>query len=180
MLLADVSWDGEGDGTSCTDRFNWSGDAVPVAVDDVTITAAANPHPIGLAIKQAWLRVMARANATTGLTAPDVFYFGNLIGEAGNGTRSPRVDVVDLALVRSTFGSVAARPAIPRFDFHRDGRVNAVDLGTARANHGRSLPLFSVARVIATPSAPADSAVWSPPQRRNEYLREVTGPGVLS
>src|SRR5262245_56780703 len=41
-VLSAVSWDGGGDGTSWSNRFNWSGDALPGAGDDVTINAAAN------------------------------------------------------------------------------------------------------------------------------------------
>jgi hypothetical protein len=36
-LLAAVSWDGGGDGSTWTDPLNWSNDAVPTASDDVTI-----------------------------------------------------------------------------------------------------------------------------------------------
>jgi RHS repeat-associated protein len=43
QLLSAVTWDGGGDGTSWTDRFNWSADALPTASDDVTISFAANP-----------------------------------------------------------------------------------------------------------------------------------------
>ena len=42
-LLAAVSWDGGGDGTSWTDPLNWDGDAVPTISDDVTIDVAADP-----------------------------------------------------------------------------------------------------------------------------------------
>jgi hypothetical protein len=37
MLLALVAWDAGGDGENWTDALNWSGDAVPTAVDDVVI-----------------------------------------------------------------------------------------------------------------------------------------------
>jgi len=43
LLLSAVSWDGGGDGTSWHDRYNWSGDALPGAADDVVINVAANP-----------------------------------------------------------------------------------------------------------------------------------------
>ena len=42
-LLAAVSWDGGGDGTNWTDPINWSGNALPQAADDVTISVVANP-----------------------------------------------------------------------------------------------------------------------------------------
>src|SRR5262245_45808399 len=43
QLLSDVTWDGGGDGTQWSDRFNWSGDQLPGAADDVNINVAANP-----------------------------------------------------------------------------------------------------------------------------------------
>ncbi|HMC11964.1 MAG TPA: hypothetical protein VKH44_11765, partial [Pirellulaceae bacterium] len=36
-LLANVTWDGGGDGTTWGDRFNWSADTLPGASDDVVI-----------------------------------------------------------------------------------------------------------------------------------------------
>src|SRR5687767_3854818 len=42
-LLADISWDGGGDGVNWSDANNWSSNALPTAADDVTISIAANP-----------------------------------------------------------------------------------------------------------------------------------------
>ena len=39
-LLAAISWDGGGNATSWSDRFNWSTDQVPGASDDITIDVA--------------------------------------------------------------------------------------------------------------------------------------------
>jgi len=44
ILLATVSWDGGGDGSSWHDRFNWVDDALPSAQDDVAISIATNPN----------------------------------------------------------------------------------------------------------------------------------------
>src|SRR5262245_61761373 len=43
-LLAVVFWDGGGDGTNWTNRFNWSGDQLPGSTDDVEIEVASNPQ----------------------------------------------------------------------------------------------------------------------------------------
>ena len=43
VLLAAVSWTGNGDGTNWHDPNNWSNNAVPGASDDVTIDVAADP-----------------------------------------------------------------------------------------------------------------------------------------
>jgi hypothetical protein len=42
-VLAAISWDGGGDGTSWHDAVNWSSDAIPGASDDVTIDVAGTP-----------------------------------------------------------------------------------------------------------------------------------------
>jgi hypothetical protein len=42
-LLSNVSWTGQGDGTSWTDASNWSDDRVPGASDDVTIDLSGDP-----------------------------------------------------------------------------------------------------------------------------------------
>ena len=36
------------------------------------------------AIENEWVQVTVLADADTGLAAPDVFYFGNAIGDSGN------------------------------------------------------------------------------------------------
>ena len=47
-------------------------------------------------IKQGWLEVDVKANANTGLSSPDVFYFGSAIGDSGVG------DSASLAVTNST------------------------------------------------------------------------------
>ena len=47
------------------------------------------------AIKKQWLQVTVKATAATGLSSPDVFYFGNAIGESGNSATSAQVSAVD-------------------------------------------------------------------------------------
>jgi uncharacterized delta-60 repeat protein len=91
-------------------------------------------------IKNTWLRVTVKANAQTGLSAPDVFYFGNLIGETGDTTGTLlRVNAGDLGGVKRVLNTT---PNISsRYDFNRDGRVNALDLGATKANLNRSLAL---------------------------------------
>ena len=109
-------------------------------------------------IRNTWLRATVKANDHTGLATPDVFYFGNLVGETGDGdskTRAmPRVTAIDLARVRREQNTDA--PITSVVDFNRDGRVNAIDLAAARANDGRGLPT-----VDSTPSPIASGATAS-------------------
>jgi hypothetical protein len=89
------------------------------------------------AMTDAWLRVKVLANLTTGLASPDVFYFGNLAGDTGDGATTLRVNALDLGAVKRALNTQAdlASP----LDFNRDGRVNALDLGTVKAHLNRSL-----------------------------------------
>jgi hypothetical protein len=92
------------------------------------------------AIRNTWLRVTVKATANTGLAAPDVFYFGNLVGETGDDATPLRVGALDLAGARGA-GSGDA-PITSRYDFNRDGVVNALDVAAVRSNYGRWLDSF--------------------------------------
>ena len=43
QLLATITWDGGGDGTTLTQATNWSGDVLPGASDDAVINVAGTP-----------------------------------------------------------------------------------------------------------------------------------------
>jgi hypothetical protein len=117
------------------------------------------------AIRNAWLRVTVLATDRTGLAAPDVFYFGNLVGDAGDaqatgsggGARSIAVDAADLFATRRGIATPGSAAPANVADHNRDGRVNALDLVLVRANLFRTLaPPASAASlaaaVRATPS----------------------------
>jgi 3-phytase len=103
------------------------------------------------AFRNTWLRVTMKANANTGLASPDVFSFGNLVGETGDPVSPLRVGVKDLWLTRRS--QFSAAPVTSRYDFNRDGRVSAMDLATVRSALRRSLSMF-----FAPPIAPSTSA----------------------
>jgi uncharacterized delta-60 repeat protein len=127
--------------------------------DRVTLTWPDN------AVRNTWLRVTLKVGERTGLTSPDVFYFGHLAGETGGGPFG--VDATDLAAVRRSL-STRDPTALARFDFDADGAVNAFDLAVVRSNlHHALAPLtapataaavFSTARVPA--AAPTRRGVW--------------------
>jgi hypothetical protein len=106
------------------------------------------------AIKNKWLQVMVRANTRTGLTAPDVFYFGNLVGETGNAA-APAVNALDVTATRSQVSTKAAG-VTSRFDFDHNGRVDAGDLATVRGAMGKSLVTFAAPPVGAASAAGSD------------------------
>jgi parallel beta-helix repeat protein len=105
------------------------------------------------AIKNTWLRVSVLATTATGLAKPDVFYFGNLIGETGDAAAGSRpfVTARDLLAVRRAMLSpiAPAGAALEQLDFNRDGVVDVRDFGLARSSLFASLPMIS---------APADGA----------------------
>ncbi|MDB5333484.1 MAG: hypothetical protein JWP03_4635, partial [Phycisphaerales bacterium] len=73
-----------------------------------------------------WLQVSVLATARTGLTAADVFYFGNAPGATGTTTADPMVTAADgnAVLPQESSNKVAIANA---FDFNRDGYVNSLD-----------------------------------------------------
>jgi hypothetical protein len=116
--------------------------------DRVTITWADG------AIRNQWLQVTVTANANTGLAAPIVFYFGNCVAETGNSAADASVSAVDLARVRAAVFSTSTITG--RYDFDRNGRVDALDLRTVRSALANRLPLLS-APAAPPPADPAAS-----------------------
>ena len=143
--------------------------------DRVTLTL-----PDGTA-RNSWLRVTVKATPSSGLASPDVFYFGNLVGDTG-GPGSPIINAIDIARTRAQLGrSTAASLAI--YDFNKDGMINAIDVVLVRSNHRRALALFTApiatdgaatierfspgpmpALHIRTASHPSRRGVWDEPQ----------------
>jgi ELWxxDGT repeat protein len=122
------------------------------------------------AIKNTWLEVSVLANANTGLAAPDVFYFGNAVGETGNSTANAQVNSSDEGLIRLN-GRNALNPAPVdfRFDVNRDRLVNSTDQALTRLNATSALTAL---RLIALP---ADSSPLGP----REESRAMSGAARL-
>lgn len=89
------------------------------------------------AITNAWLQVTVLANAATGLAAPDVFYFGNLVGETGDDPSALAVTAADLAAIAANNG--APVDVTDPYDINRDGAVGDSDHGLALQQVGVSL-----------------------------------------
>jgi len=98
--------------------------------DRVTITWANN------SIKNEWLEVQVLPTANTGLTAADVFFWGNKVGDTGAGT--PATSFLTSAtdktsVVNNQLGGV---PITNTRDFNRDGNVTVADATTVVNNQG--------------------------------------------
>lgn len=91
------------------------------------------------AVANGWLQVTMKADADTALLEPDVFYFGNLIGDTADSDSSGAVSAADLVRVRNAVGASAAT-IVARTDLNRDGTTNASDLVIVRNTVGVALP----------------------------------------
>jgi len=91
--------------------------------DRITITWPDNT------IQNTWLEITVLATANTGLSEPDVFYFGNAVGESGNSGTDARVNAIDSLLACNNPRTlIDPAPVDFPYDFNRDQRVNATDM----------------------------------------------------
>jgi hypothetical protein len=118
----------------------WSSAAAPISVtrragagvngsDRVTVIWADN------AVQKQWLQVTVLASGNTGLSAPEMFYFGNAIGDSGNASANAQVNTSDENAARihpHTFLNPA--PVDDPYDYNRDKRVNTSDENYSRIN----------------------------------------------
>jgi hypothetical protein len=85
------------------------------------------------AIQNQWLQITVLANANTGLSAAEVFYFGNAIGDVGNSLNDSQVNAIDRSGTRNNPRNVSDPALITDpYDFNRDARVNAIDRSVVR------------------------------------------------
>jgi N-acetylneuraminic acid mutarotase len=118
------------------------------------------------AVRNSWLEVTVLANRDTGLESPDVFFFGNLVGETGNLPLDNAVAAPDYFSTRARLGTTST--IVGRYDFDRNGRVGASDLAAVRFNFGKQIPFI----------APAAVGVWQTGANVPIALAEVAG-GVI-
>jgi len=123
-----------------TDIATWATALAPLSIkvregagdnasDRITLTWPDNT------IQNTWLQVTVLATANTGLAQPDIFYFGNAIGETGNSVTDARVNAIDALLARNNPRTLTDPAPIDfPYDFNRDQRVNATDMLIARNN----------------------------------------------
>jgi hypothetical protein len=100
------------------------------------------------AIVNEWLAVTLNADGNTALALPDVFYFGNLVGDTGNDAGSAAiVSALDLAAVRMATGLPVTPTTVA--DLNKDGVVDGADAAIAHANLTHSLVLLTVGGDLA-------------------------------
>jgi hypothetical protein len=110
------------------------------------------------AVANEWLQVTVQANPNTGLTAPDVFYFGSRIGDTGANT-PPGVFVTNINDELAARGNPAFNQDVTSlYDFNRDGVVNINDQLVARGYPGLLTRLNLAAPFTAMALVPDDTA----------------------
>jgi beta-glucanase (GH16 family) len=90
------------------------------------------------AIRNEWLQVTVKATPRTGLASDDVFFFGNLVGDAGAGVAG-QVSSRDIAAAADALTTSSAVDG--PYDFDRSGVVDTADVIAARRNLYRRLRL---------------------------------------
>jgi autotransporter-associated beta strand protein len=89
--------------------------------------------PNSSGIGNTWLQITVLADDHTGLLQPDVFYFGNAVGESGNSATDAIVDVADEIGARNNPRWFLNPATITDpYDYNRDLKVNATDEIIAR------------------------------------------------
>ena len=170
LTADDFSFKVGGGGAGGADPAAWDNAPAPSSIDLRRGAGKAGADRVTLtwpdgAIRNQWLQVTVKATERTGLTGPDVFYFGNLVGDSGvrvpSGVHSAtqaaaearrtfeRVGAIDFAAVRNAARAGAPGDIHSRVDHDRDGRVTLLDLLIVRRNFGRTLCL------LTTPATPA-------------------------
>jgi ELWxxDGT repeat protein len=163
--------------------------AVPVTVSTFTNGGIDNSGRVKVefdnnAIQDAWLRVTMLADANTGLTTNDVFYFGNARFDATPASPFPSQQVVinifDVNIIRARLGVDPGNIA-NIFDVDRNGVVNVFDVNGVRANQGRtSLRGFTapnsqgMSMMAAPPIVYKNSLQHQQPSLTDKALSEMT------
>ena len=133
------------------------------------------------AIQNQWIQITVKADAATGLARPDVFYFGNAVGETGNSSTDAVVDSADEQAVRDdAHAFFNPAPITDPNDFNRDGKVDATDQLIARNNRTKpNLALQLIDPPVSSSPAANGAALVSaarPPAPRPRLVKRGWAP----
>ena len=112
------------------------------------------------AIRDRWLEVNVAADANTGLSSADVFFFGSNPGDSGLGKPSSLnsiCDATDVSTVRANLSPPSGTPVFSGVDFDRNGAVNATDSGFSNTGFA----LWYIANPTNLAPSSADSGISS-------------------
>jgi hypothetical protein len=119
-------------------------------------------------IQNQWLQITVKADTNTGLAAPDVFYFGNLMGDA---TYNGVVTGSDVSNIKATV-STSATLASPT-DLNRNATITGSDVSLAKLSVGASLPMITALATAPAVAEPATSQAT--PQARRPSIGRTPG-----
>ncbi len=131
------------------------------------------------AIKNTYLEVIVAADAHTGLSSPDEFFFGNRVGDTLAGTPASYfvTNAADEIAARQSTG--VAYQISNALDFDRNGVVNAADQIIARTNGGvlSRIQISPPPAPLAQPSGTSDALASKPSDDlRNAVTASLTVP----
>jgi len=110
------------------------------------------------AITNQWLQVKVLDTTNTDLPLPEVFYFGNAVGDSGDSADHAKVNASDVLLTRNNpHNLLNPAPIEFKFDFNRDKRVNATDMLIARESQTHFLNALQLISVPDAKGAGRDS-----------------------
>ncbi len=147
---------------------NWADAPIPTRITVRPGEGQGGSHRVTIvwadnAIRRQWLQVTVLDTPNTGLLEPDVFYFGNAVGESGNSTANAKVDAFDLLAARDNQRTFLDPAAIDFFvDYNRDAKVDVTDLLIARNNPTHFLNALSFIRVPDAGQGAGDKTVDLP------------------
>jgi len=150
-----------------TDPTGWPAAPAPSTITVRTGAGANGSDRLTLiwpdnAVQKQWLQVTVLATPNTGLGAPDVFYFGNAVGECGNSTTDAKVDLLDQQMARANPHTIFnPAPIDDPCDYNRDKKVDLLDQNIARAN---PTTVFSALNLIDLSGIGGYSAMGEAPE----------------
>jgi RHS repeat-associated protein len=123
------------------------------------------------AIQKQWLQVVVLSTPNTGLSEPDIFYFGSTPGETGNDPNGTRVNGTDEILTRFNPHTLLNPASITDpYDFNRDKKVDASDQLVARNNQTNlKTDLMRLNPTVSPPGLPRVQMLSSTVARINWY-----------
>ena len=124
------------------------------------------------AIRDTWLQVTVKATVNTGLSHPDVFYFGNAVGESGDSDSHALVNAFDFAGPRDNHRAAPDADIANRFDYNRDRLIDGADMAVARD----AADTFLTALRLITAPIVIDSFTGQAPEFSLTGDADVVGP----
>ena len=126
-----------------------------------------------------WLELRIFGNVATGLTSDRTVYFASLPGDTGDAAPGtiPAVTAADIFRTRAHLGARDAN-SLSRYDFNRDGGIDARDYTIVRANLFNrlgGLPGVPGNPPVSAANAAPPSRMAAPLTRRAAWDRPATG-----